>query len=137
MTLVLNEIYALDGFRDTLMIAAADRRISNLDGTYRSTCKKLFKIDYLNGAISYFGQAAVYPGRKEVFLSDWLPDFIRRTADATDLRTFATRLRNELSRIMPKNILCRVPSGFHICGYQKKWASRFLVLIKYWPDEGI
>ena len=128
MTLVLNEIHSLDGFRDTLMIAAADRRISNLNGTYHSTRKKLFKINYLNGAVSYFGLASVYSGRKIVFLSDWLPDFIRRTADATDLRSFATRLRNELSRIMPKDILCKHPSGFHICGYQENGLPDFWFL---------
>ena len=128
MTLVLNEIHALDGFRDTLMITAADRRISNLDGTYHSTRRKLFKIDYLNGAVSYFGQAAVCSGRKKVFLSDWLPNFIRRTTDANDLRTFATRLRNELSRIMPKYILRKHPSGFHICGYQKNGLPDFWFL---------
>jgi len=128
MTLVLNEIHALDGFRDTLMIAAADRRISNLDGTYHSTRQKLFKIDYLNGAVSYFGQAAVYSGHKKILLSDWLPYFIRRTADATDLRTFATRLRDKLSPLMPKCILREHPSGFHICGYQKNGLSDFWFL---------
>lgn len=128
MTLVLNEIHALDGFRETLMIAAADRRISNLDGTYHSTRRKLFPIDYLNGAISYFGQATVYPNIKTVFLSEWLPDFIRHNADATNLRTFVTRLRNELSRIMPKDILRKIYSGFHICGYQKSGLPDFWLL---------
>jgi len=133
MTLVLNEIHALDGFKDTLMIAAADRRISNLDGTYNSTRKKLFEIEYLNGAVSYFGVACT---STRVPLSEWLPDFIRRTADATDLLTFSARLRNELSRIMPKYILRRHPSGFHICGYQKNELPDFWFLSNIGPMKG-
>jgi hypothetical protein len=122
MTLVLNEIHTRDGFKDTLMVAATDRRISNLDGTYNSTRKKLFKIEYLNGAVSYFGVASTSSG---VPLSDWLPRFITRTANATDLRTFATRLKNEISQVIPKHILRKHPSGFHICGYQKNGLPDF------------
>jgi len=135
MTLVLNEIYSLDGFRDTMMIAAADRRIS-LNGTYHSTRKKIFKIEYLNGAVSYFGLASVYSEHKEIPLSDWLPGFIRRTVDATDLGTFATRLRNELCRIMPKDRLRKHPSGFHICGYQENGLPDFWFLSNIGPMRG-
>jgi hypothetical protein len=41
MTLVLNENHALDGFNRTFTVAAADRRLSNQDGSYHTTRKKI------------------------------------------------------------------------------------------------
>jgi hypothetical protein len=52
MTLVLNEIYLLNGLGKSFIVAAADRRISKPNGTYDSTRRKLFPIPYLNGAVS-------------------------------------------------------------------------------------
>ena len=54
MTLITNEIHMLDGFKKTILVFAADRRISKLDGSFDSNRKKLFEIPYLNAGISYF-----------------------------------------------------------------------------------
>ena len=77
MTLILNEIHVVDGLRETFIIAAADSVISNQDGTFNSIRRKLFKIHYLNGAISYFGLAGFYHQNLMNYLSDWLPSFIQ------------------------------------------------------------
>lgn len=117
MTLVLNEIILLNGLKETLLIAAADRRISKQDGSYDSTRRKLFPINYLNGAISYFGLAIVFPKGQKEYLSSWLPNFIRRNSSAHSLKIFAERLYEELNQSVPPPILKTYPSGFHICGY--------------------
>ena len=116
MTLVLNEIYVFDGFQQTLMVAAADRRISNPDGSYNSSRRKLFAIPSLRGAVSYFGVAAFPVQGKLVFLDEWLRSFIRRSRMNT-LNDFAVSLREELHRQVPREVLRIQPSGFHICGY--------------------
>lgn len=120
MTLVLNEIHLLSGLNKTLLVAAADRRVSKPDGTYDSTRKKLFPIHQLNGAISYFGIAEVFPNGKPQYLSEWLPSFIRQQASSHNLRNFSENLRDELNRIVPSSVLHNRPSGFHICGYDDR-----------------
>lgn len=117
MTLILNEIHLLRGLRETMLVAAADRRVSKLDGSYDSTRRKLFPISYLNGGISYFGLAMVYPKGKPQYMSDWLPDFVKRHSSVLDLRSFSESLQEELGRIVPPKVLENIPSGFHICGY--------------------
>jgi hypothetical protein len=118
MTLILNEIHTRDGFNSTFIVAAADRRLSNKNGSYGGTRKKLFPIPYLKGAISYFGLAVlIFPDKSELFISDWLTAFIRKNAQCDDLASFSSNLRDELSRIVPGRILKQRPSGFHICGY--------------------
>jgi len=108
----------LNGFNNTFIIAAADRRLLNMDGSYHATRKKLFPIPYLNGAISYFGLAVFSrPNRPNLYISDWLKDFIRNNAHCNELMSFSTSLRDELSNLVPDSILGKVPSGFHICGY--------------------
>jgi len=81
MTLIFNEIHIVDGLDNTFMIAAADRRITYLDGRHENW-KKLFKIHYLQGAISYFGLAEFHiKGKTGVInLSSWLPLFIKENA---------------------------------------------------------
>jgi hypothetical protein len=116
MTLVLNEIHVLDGFKQTLMVAAADRRISNPDGSYNSSRRKLLAVPGLRGAVSYFGVAAFPVQGKLVFLDEWLRSFIRRSKTNT-LNDFAVSLRGELNRQVPRGVLRTQPSGFHICGY--------------------
>lgn len=135
MTLILNEIHAIDGFKNTLMIAAADRRITK-DGRYYATCQKIFKIDYLNGAISYFGIASCTTGGKQTLLSDWLPNFIRRNSDSNNLQVFVSRLKKEIERIIPKEKLNKYPSGFHICAYQKDGLPDFWFLSNIGPMNG-
>jgi hypothetical protein len=117
MTLVLNEIHLLDGLNRTFLVAAADRRISNPDGSYNDTRPKVLQIPYCRGAISYFGLAAIPRGGKWTYHAEWLPDFIGQQAASPDLQTFAENLRDELHQRVPRRALRRTPSGFHICGY--------------------
>lgn len=136
MTLVLNEIHLLDGLKKTIMVAAADRRLSKPDGSYDSTRRKLFPICYLNGAISYFGLASVFPNGRRTYLSEWLPNFIRGQSNALDLGTFANNLRSRLHEVVPRAILQRNPSGFHICGYNNFGLPEFWSLTNIGRLEG-
>lgn len=116
MTLILNEIHLFNGLTNSMIIAAADRRISR-SGVYDSTRRKLFKIPHLNGAVSYFGLACVYPDGREEYLSSWLPNFINHQSATNSLKGFAENLQSSLNSIVPPSILKNNPSGFHICGY--------------------
>ena len=127
MSLVLNEIHLLDGFNRTLMVAAADRRISNLDGSYNSMRQKVFCLPRLRGAISYFGLACFPVQGKSVYLDEWLRSFIKRST-ANTLNDFAVSLRIELDRQVPRQVLRNHPSGFHICGYDASGAPDFWYL---------
>lgn len=125
MTLILNEIHLLNGLNKTMLIAAADRRISKPNGSYEATRKKLFPIPYLNGAISYFGLASVYPKGEIQYLSDWLPNFINKQAGTPDLETFAQKLKDALHKVIPETALQERPSGFHISGYNTQGLPEF------------
>jgi hypothetical protein len=125
MTLILNEIHTRDGFNSTFMVAAADRRLLNMNGSYHATRKKLLPIPYLKGAISYFGLAMIPRGNKSLYISDWLRAFIRNNSNCNDIKSFSTKLRDELSRVVPSSSLRQVPSGFHICGYNKNGIPDF------------
>lgn len=117
MTLIVNEIHLQDGLQDTMLVAAADRRVSKRDGSYDSTRRKLFAIPYLRGAISYFGLATVYPKGRETYLSSWLPSFINNHSSASGLQAFSEALWRELRAVVPATVLRSTPSGFHIVGY--------------------
>lgn len=119
MTLIINEIHILENLNRSVIVFAADRRIT-IQGKYDSVRKKLFKIEYLNAGISYFGLALVFPNGKETYLSEWLPAFIRNQSDAVDMQDFADRLRNTLNTIVPPQILKAYPSGFHLAGHNAK-----------------
>jgi len=121
MTLVLSEIHIRKGLLDSVVVAAADRRITR-EQQYDSTRKKLFNIRKLNAAISYYGLAEVYPARqraKSEYLSSWLPTFIKNHSDAKSMEDLALSLREELHKIVPKETLARHASGFHICGFNE------------------
>jgi hypothetical protein len=128
MTLISNEIHMLDGFKRTLLIFAADRRLTYPDGSYAGTKQKLFPISYLNGGVSYFGLAEVYPKGKKQYLSDWLREFVIRHSTMTSLKDFAFQLRDELHTVIPAGILKKNASGFHICGYNSKDLPEFWFL---------
>jgi hypothetical protein len=116
MTLVLNEIHGMGSARQPLMIAAADRRVSNQDGSYHSSRRKLFRVPRLAGALSYFGLAAFPQGRSQTFLSDWLPNFIQHSRPPS-LADFAQELQNSLNAVVPSRLLSAQPSGLHLCGF--------------------
>jgi hypothetical protein len=125
MTLILNEIHTLNGFNDTFIVAAADRRISNMNGSHRATRKKIFPISYFKGAISYFGLAIITYKNRELYIGEWLKAFISNNTHCVDLKSFSAKLRDELTQLVPENILREEPSGFHICGYNSKGIPDF------------
>jgi hypothetical protein len=128
MSLILNEIHLLDGFKRTLMVAAADRRISNLaDGSYNSSRRKMLPVPQLRGAVSYFGLADFQSKGKRVFLAEWLSSFIERSK-TNNLTDFAFSLREELNRQVSGQELSTKPSGFHICGYDTSGIPDFWYL---------
>jgi hypothetical protein len=118
----------LDGFKRTLLIFAADRRLTYPDGSYAGTKQKLFPIPYLNGGVSYFGLAEVYPKGKKQYLSDWLREFVTRHSATASLKDFAFQLCDELHTVIPANILGKNASGFHICGYDSNGLPEFWFL---------
>lgn len=128
MTLITNEIHIIDGLCNTIMVAAADRRITNPNGSFNSNRKKLFEIPYLNGAISYFGLASFEKNGRIQYLSSWIPNFIRKQAKVPNLEIFSKELREALNSDISKNILQKTPSGFHICCYNKKRLPEFWYL---------
>jgi hypothetical protein len=116
VSLIINEIHMLDGFRKTVLVFAADRRITKPDGSY-TTKKKLFRIPYMKAAVSYFGVAEVRPRDRLQHLSDWLSGFINTHSGTRNLKDFAFQLREELNKVVPPQVLRKYASGFHICGY--------------------
>ena len=125
MSLISNEIHILDGFNKTVLVFAADRRITR-DGKYHATLPKLFPIPYLRAGISYFGVAEVSSskrGRQD--MAQWLPDFINQQPGTKDLKTFAGELRNSLNQVVPPHVLAAQPSGFHLCGYNPQGIPEF------------
>lgn len=128
MTLITNEIHMLDGFKKTVLVFAADRRISKPDLSLDSFRRKLFEIAYLDAYVSYFGLAKVFPSGRAQYLSDWLPAFIRKNSDARSLRDFSFKLRDELNQVVPASVLRANGSGFHICGYNAAGFPEFWYL---------
>jgi len=128
MTLVLNEIHMLDGLNDTVLIAAADRRIS-AQGKYYGTARKAFRIPYLNGALLYFGLAVFKDhSGKLMHLSEWLPAFIRHHSSTRDLNSFCFALQKRLELFIPPSVLGAEPSGFQICGYNSDFIPEYWLL---------
>lgn len=117
MSLITNEIHIFEGFKKTVLVCAADRRISKPDLSLDSYRRKLFAIPYLDAYVSYFGLATVFPGGRPQYLSDWLPTFIVKSSALQSLQEFSLKLRDELKRVVPAAVLRVNASGFHICGY--------------------
>lgn len=129
MTLILNEIYLIDGFRKTMIVAAADRRLTRPKAKTRKgkhlTRKKLFEIHHLEGTVSSFGCSVVVNKGQYELLSSWLPNFIKNQYSCPDLGTFAQNLCGTLNQIMPKSELKSTATGFHICGYNNQDIPEF------------
>lgn len=128
MTLVVNEVHALDGLSKTLVVAAADQRLSYPGGAYAGTRRKVLNIPHLHGAVSYFGLAEVYPSGHKQHLDDWLTAFINNHSGVPDLGAFAHELRQGLHLVIPEHVLQGSASGFHICGYDAQGLPDFWYL---------
>lgn len=121
MTIIVNEIQIRDhDLRKSYWFCASDRRIT-LQGDYHDTRRKLYKVPYLNAAVSYFGLATITAsGGKYAYLNDWLDRFIKRhVGRVTTLQEFAETMKAQLEGSINKQLLKQHVSGFHICGYNE------------------
>jgi hypothetical protein len=124
MTLIVNEIHIVNGLDNSIIIGAADRRVTK-NGQYDSTRKKLFSVPMINGMVSYFGLAGIQKNNKLVYFSDWVPRIIRvLSASKRCLKDFAYCFQTELNHFIPEKYLRTNPSGFHISGFDQNG----------WPD---
>lgn len=121
----------IDGFKESLIISTADRRLTyprekNRKKKYESG-KKLFKIEHLNATVSYWGNCTLInkKGNQEFYFS-WLPGFIRGSSEICSLMEFAIKLRNELNIRVPAQTLKNYASGFHLAGYTKDGIPEFI-----------
>jgi len=129
MTLVLNEIHLADGLARTVMVAAADRRITRPDGTYYGNYPKLWPIHRFNGAVSFFGLAVFKNHQnRECRLWEWLPTFLLKQSSVSGLGELAHNLRDALQQWIPRSVLERNASGFHICGYNDQFLPEYWFL---------
>lgn len=118
MSLIGNEIWLMPDLNDSFIICYADTRLtlraeSNTKKKY-SKGHKLFKIEYLNGTVSFWGATALFEKNVQKSLSDWLPKFITRHHHCDSLISFAEELRTELNMKMHKPFLQTEASGFHL-----------------------
>ncbi len=119
MTLLTNEIQVPANLQQSIIVFAADRRISFLN-KFHSLGKKVFRIEYLNAGIGFFGLAEVRPSGRKQSMSTWLPHFITQHHHIRSLRDFADALRAELDLVVPNNIKLSNPSGFHLAGFNNQ-----------------
>ncbi len=131
MTLIANEIYLDKGTDDPVIISYADNRLTigaekNPKKKYPKG-KKLFRIEYLNATVSFWGLANVQnaKGGGEL-LCTWLPNFIRHQHSAPSLMDFANRLRDEINLRTYKQYLVNEPSGFHLAGIRADGVPEFI-----------
>lgn len=124
MSLIVNEIHIQNGFKRSFQIAAADRRIT-WKGKYDSTRRKIFPIDYLKATISYFGLAAFPHNRRIKYMSEWLPEYIKKSHSLTSLGDFALDLRNTLNSVIDPSTLGSNISGFHLSGFNSNGQPEF------------
>lgn len=124
MTLILNEIHINKSITDSIQFAVADRLLTK-DGQYYGHRQKLFPISYLSSCVSYFGLASYRIGTKEIFMSDLLNDFIKKSANIQSIPDFVLKLRNHLNTTIPISVRSSGRSGFHIAGYDSKSLPNF------------
>lgn len=119
MTLIINDIYIKEAQDECYIVACADRRLTYKDQPNRkrryTSGKKLFKIEYLNATVSYWGNARTY----RELLSSWLPNFIRINNKCGNLKEFAEKLRDDLNANMHSDDLRAWASGFHLSGFDR------------------
>ena len=120
MTLIVNEIFhdPSDTNRSRIL-CAADRRIS-IGGKPLAERRKLFKSDKLNAAASYFGLAETPKETFEAMLQGFIQDDPSNT-----IESLSQALTDYLNANVPKSLLQRVPSGFHICGFTDDETPQF------------
>ncbi len=116
MTLLLTEIHAYKDLRNSTIVFAADSRLSS-SGKYRGQAKKIFKIEYLNAGIGYFGLAEYKIGTNKYSISEILRNFINNNSNLQTIGEFSKALNDELNSKIPTEIKKKNKSGFHIAGF--------------------
>lgn len=118
MTLIINEIHIKGKKSDSYIVACADRRITYKNSRAKHTNKKLFRIEYLNSCLSYWGNTRI-KGNSGTFetLSSWLPNFIKNHNSVSSLHDFSIQLRTILNSKMLSGDLRNWDSGFHLSGF--------------------
>ncbi|MCF6365044.1 MAG: hypothetical protein L3J35_02470 [Bacteroidales bacterium] len=130
MTLIINDIHIKRNQKEAYIVACADRRLTyrkelNPKKKYNSG-KKLFKIEYLNSCVSFWGNAiAKNKSQNYELLSSWIPNFIRHNSDCKTLLEFSERLRDRLNKYMHTDHLRNEASGFHLSGFNENSLPEF------------
>jgi len=116
MTLLLTEVHNHDDPNNARIVFAADRRITR-NGRYADTRKKIFEIPRLNAGIGYFGLAEIGSGKRAQPMGEWLGPHLRQGPTTPTLAAFSSELAHRLNSAVPESHRARVPSGFHIAGF--------------------
>lgn len=112
MTLLLTEIIEPPVHAQSLIVFAADRRISRA-GVEAATRPKVFRVPKLRAGIGYFGLAEL-PGKK---MDAWLTEFIEANQAVPTLAELATTLAAALNNEVPAAWRQSDISGFHLAGF--------------------
>ncbi len=129
MTLLLNEIHITNrDLRDSVIIFAADGRLSKRFKFFATT-KKIFRIDYLNAGVGFFGLAefTTMIGKRHM-VADWLANFINKNSKINTLKEFANTLGQELGSVIPKETKLKHRLGIHLAGFRKDGLPEFWFL---------
>jgi len=121
----------LNGVKDSIIVSLADNRLTYRNEKDRKkrykSGKKLFKIEYLNATVSFFGSLQIINEKNNCeLLCDWMPKFIQNRHAHTKLIDFGNDLRNELNKRSIKDHLRMDPSGVHLCGYRQDGVPEFM-----------
>lgn|GEM_PF-1178433 len=130
MTLISNEIHLQPNLDDVFIICCADTRLTFRGETNKKKKylkgHKLFKIEYLNGTVSFWGATSLFENNVQKYLSNWLPNFITKRNHHTTLKSFVDDLRSELNRKMYKPFLEKEASGFHFACINPNGVPEFI-----------
>jgi hypothetical protein len=136
VTLIVNEItHDPSDHGKSRIIAAADRRIT-ISGEPPLDHRKLFQIDGLTAAVSYFGIAQAKEYMPALYFESILHDFIESNNDQT-ISAFAASLKAHLESVVDKSVLVSGVSGLHICGFNGKGVPEFWFLRNSWSMAGL
>jgi hypothetical protein len=133
LPLLTTEIHNHNDPAHALIVFAADRRISR--GTKSdSSRQKVFPISPVNAGIGYFGLAEVPSSKRNIPMEEWLMDYLSRVS-VTSLQVFAENLAVALNKSVPEGVRQKIPSGFHIAGFNKHRVPEFWY-VRNLADDG-
>jgi hypothetical protein len=124
MTLLTTEIHNPNDPNNSLIVFAADRRISR-GNSYDDSREKIFRTPGLNAGIGYFGLAEIPQGNALRPMAEWLQDFLMNNSVRVNLQQFAEELLDSLNRAVPRQWQQSYISGFHIAGFNAHGSPEF------------